>query len=239
MINLAKVQKQIRQQRNPQKAQFLQRFFKTGRGQYAEHDTFLGLTVPQSRAVAKQHRDLALTEVFKLLESAFHEERLVALHILVYQFARAALPVQKQIVLGYLKRIKACVNNWDLVDASALYILGRYLYEQNLPITKLKQLARSKNLWERRVAIISTFYFIRQGSVQPAIVISEMLINDRHDLIHKAVGWMLREAGKQSRPALDKFLVKHAATMPRTALRYAIEKHSPRERAAFMAMKKK
>lgn len=239
MMSLREIQKAIRSRQDIKKAQFLQRFFKTGPGQYGEKDVFLGLTVPQSRDLAKRFGEAPLPVVFILLESKYHEERLIALFILTKWYNQSESSQKNQIVAGYLKRIKLCVNNWDLVDSSAHLILGRHLYDNQLSTAQLERLAKSKNLWERRVGIIATLYFIRQGQVAPTFKISQMLLKDKEDLIHKAVGWMLREAGKKSVKELDQFLYKHAAVMPRTMLRYAIEKHTPQQRAKFMAMKNK
>jgi 3-methyladenine DNA glycosylase AlkD len=237
MLSIMRVRKEIRNQQDVRKAQFLQRFFKTGRGQYGEHDAFLGLTVPQSRMLANKFQDMSLPAVFALLESKYHEERLIALFILIALYNRGEPSQKNQIVIGYIKRVKSFVNNWDLVDTSAHQILGRHLYDNKLSTSRLERLARSKNLWERRVAVISTMYFIRQGELALTLKISQILLNDGEDLIHKAVGWMLREVGKKSRPTLDKFLYRNAANMPRTMLRYAIEKHAPLERSRFMKRK--
>ena len=205
------------------------RFFKSGKGEYGEGDVFIGCTVPECRLVAREFRALPLAEVEKLITSRIHEERLVGLFILVAQFVRSP---DRRIFQLYRKRM-AFVNNWDLVDTSAPYIVGGWLADK--PRGLLDTLAKSKVLWYRRIAILATFYFIRHGESKDAIRIAEALVNDEHDLIHKAVGWMLREVGKRaSAEALDGFLRRHAATMPRTMLRYAIERLTPAEKEKWM-----
>jgi 3-methyladenine DNA glycosylase AlkD len=227
----------LRQSANPSKAKILQRFFKTGKGQYGEGDVFLGLTVPESRTIAKQFSTISLREVKKHLDSKVHEERLIALFILIHKYEKD-LKDRKDIFEFYLDN-KNNINNWDLVDSSADKIVGRFLFDfgKNYPIYRmlLRKLAESSNLWERRIAIVSTFYFIKQNSFEETIKISEMLLRDKEDLIHKAVGWMLREVGKRDKKVLDNFLVTHHKTMPRTMLRYAIEKHSSEERKNYMS----
>lgn len=211
---------------SPERAAGVVRFFKTGDGEYGAGDVFIGCTVPECRLVAKEFRALPLAEVEKLLMSRIHEERAVALLILVAQFQRS--PDRRKIFQLYRKRM-AFVNNWDLVDSSAPEIVGGWLADE--PRGLLDRLARSKVLWYRRISIVATHRFIRQGEWKDAIRIAERLVNDEHDLIHKAVGWMLREVGKRaSAEALDRFLRKHAATMPRTMLRYAIERMSPAQK---------
>ncbi len=202
----------------PERAESSQRFFKTGPGQYGEGDVFIGITVPVLRAAAKQARDLSLQDLRPLLKSKIHEERLVALLILDSQYAKSKDP---KIVDFYLNNTD-CINNWDLVDGSAPYILGAHLLTHDPKI--LYTLVKSKNLWERRIAIISTLAFIRAGQFEHTLALSEALLTDTHDLMHKAVGWMLREVGKRDQATLEKFLRAHATHMPRTALRYAIER---------------
>lgn len=206
-------------------------YFKTGKGQYGYGDVFIGVTVPEQRKIAKQYANLPLSEIKKLLASKFHECRLTALLILVAQFLNADEKTRAKIAKFYLTNIKR-VNNWDLVDLSAPYILGKYLFDKDKKI--LYKLAKSKNIWERRVAILSTFEFIRNGYFNDVYLIAELLLNDTHDLMHKATGWMLREVGKRSRPTLIEFLKKHASHMPRTALRYAIEHFPENERKAIL-----
>lgn len=219
---------------NPQKAVLFPRFFKTGPGEYGEGDKFLGVTVPNTRKVAKLGKDLPLSEVTKLLHSVWHEDRLLALIMLVNQFKKSEKDGKKAIYDLYLTNT-AYVNNWDLVDTSASNIVGGYLFAYPNQKT-LKNLATSSLLWERRIAMIATLYFIVQGSSKECIEIATILINDTHDLMHKAVGWMLREMGKRVSPdQLRDFLEDHAATMPRTTLRYAIEHFTPEERKKWLA----
>lgn len=220
---------------DPQKAALFPRFFKTGPGEYGEGDTFLGVTVPNVRKVAKVGKDLSIDEIEKLLHSQWHEDRLLALIILVNQFRKADRTHQKNIYEFYLSNT-SYINNWDLVDTSASNIVGAYLYVVLRSTKPLRRLASSDLLWDRRIAMIATLYFIVQGSSKECIEIATILINDTHDLMHKAVGWMLREMGKRvSADELRAFLEVHAATMPRTTLRYAIEHFSPKERKMWLA----
>lgn len=208
------------------------RFFKCGPGDYGEGDVFIAVTVPAQRAIARQFSDLPLGQVDRLLTSRIHEERLTALFILVHQFTRGDERVRRQIFTLYMKRLRF-INNWDLVDSSAAQIVGGWLADK--PRGLLDRLAHSKHLWSRRVAMIATFHYIQRGEHRDAIRIAAILVNDTHDLIHKAVGWMLREVGKRaSDTALTSFLERHAATMPRTMLRYAIERLPARDRAQWM-----
>jgi len=221
---------------NAGRAKNLARFFKTGKGDYGEGDVFLGITVPESRVIAKKYIDISFEEIEKHLESKFHEERLVALLILVHKYEKD-IPLRKKIFDFYLAHTKY-INNWDLVDLSAHKIVGRFLFDfgKEWPIYRmlLKKLAESSNIWERRIAVISTLYFIKKGSLDISINITKMLLKDEHDLIHKAVGWMLREVGKKDKKTLDDFLAKYHKYMPRTMLRYAIEKHASEERKRYM-----
>jgi len=221
------------------KAFELQRFFKTGPGQYGEGDVFIGVVVPDIRKVAHTHKNLSLIEIDKLLDSDIHESRLCGVIILTLQFkATKDAKQQKKIFDFYIKALKAGhINNWDLVDVSAP-IIGTYLVDKSDPYPLLSKLAKSKSLWERRVAIIFTFAFIRAGELDPTIEISELLLKDEHDLIHKAVGWMLRELGKRDGVLLRKFLTDHSKQMPRTTLRYAIEKMSESERKRWLLSSK-
>ena len=210
------------------------RFFKCGPGEYGEGDAFIGVTVPAQRTVARHFRDLPLGEADRLLTSRIHEERLTALFILVDQFTRGDERVRGRIFRLYMKRLPF-INNWDLVDTSAAPIVGGWLADK--PRSPLVRLARSTQLWSRRVAMIATFHSIHRGEHRDAIRIATILVNDEHDLIHKAVGWMLREVDKRaSSAALTAFLTRHAATMPRTMLRYAIERLPAERRAHWMAM---
>lgn len=214
---------------NPDQALILQRFFKTAPGQYGHGDRFLGIKVPLTRRVAKTHRHLPLPQIRKLLLSPWHEERLAALFILVYQFTQSDEPCRQQIYDLYLSHTHR-INNWDLVDSSAEHIVGAHLLHKSRD--PLFTLARSASLWERRIAILATFHFIRRNEFAPTLSIAELLLNDKEDLIHKAVGWMLREVGKRDLPAEESFLRPHCPRMPRTMLRYALERfpHPLRQR---------
>ena len=213
----------------------LARFYKTGPGEYAEGDLFLGGTVPQTRSVAKKYQNLELKELEKLFNSPFHEARLCAAIILNLQFEKSKQPQdRKKLFEFYLKQVKANhVNNWDLVDVSAPR-MGAYLTEVDDPMPLLLKLSKSKSLWERRVSMILTFALIRAGDLEPTIIIAETLLKDDQDLIHKASGWMLRELGKRDVMMLRRFLSEHAHEMPRTMLRYAIEKLPERERKQWL-----
>lgn len=223
-----------KQYRSQEKTTVLQRFFKTGKGQYGEGDIFWGLTVPQSRTIAKKFKNLNIQEIKKLLTSPVHEVRLIALLILVEQFTNGDVIQQRIISNFYLKNTKH-INNWDLVDLSASKILGRWLLDKDT--TVLYKLIRSNNLWERRIAIVATYAFIRANQFKHTIKLSEKLLHDKHDLMHKAVGWMLREMGKRSIDDLINFLNKHSEIMPRTMLRYAIEKFPEKERRKYLKKK--
>lgn len=225
------LERELTEAADPDRAKILAWFFKTGKGQYAEGDRFLGLTVPKMRRIALQYRDLALNDLARLLASPLHEYRLAALEILVAQFEKADEEQREQIVEFYLQHT-ARINNWDLVDGSAPYILGEHLLGRSTDI--LDQLAGSDNLWERRIAIVATFAFIKRGELRHTFRIAERLLGDRHDLIHKANGWALREAGKFDQAALVRFLRKHYARMPRTTLRYAIERFPPAQRERIL-----
>lgn len=217
---------------SPKRAEGSLRFFKTGPGEYGEGDKFLGLTVPEMRALARKYRSLSDEDALELLESPWHEERLVALILLAGSYERGDEARRNSIHRSYLAMARH-INNWDLVDLSAAQIVGRHLRANDIAL--LEKLAGSRDLWERRIAIVSTFAFIRQDEFQPTLRISEMLLRDQHDLIHKAVGWMLREVGKRDRGTLDSFLKKHYHDMPRTMLRYAIERHPEAIRKKYLA----
>ncbi len=210
------------------------RFFKTNKGEYSEKEEFLGVPVPAVRRIAKALEDLPLTVIQILLRSSFNEERLLALIILVNTYQKSAPPIQADIYQFYLKNLRF-VNNWNLVDSSAHWIIGAYLWDKDRSL--LTVLASAQNLWERRVSIISTWYFIRQGDTKTTWDLASMLLQDKQDLIHKAVGWMLREAGKRDKSGLFAFLEQYAAQMPRTMLRYAIEKLSSQEKSSFLNKK--
>lgn len=230
--NLKQARAAIKRLANPARAKLLQGFFKTGPGEYAEGDVFLGLTVPQVRVLAKDYRELTLDDLAVLLESKFHDERLLSLIVLVNQFERADDDGQKAIYDFYLEN-RAGINNWDLVDTSAPRIVGGYL--ENRPRAMLHKLAKSKSLWDRRIAIVATWWLIRARDFDDCLQLCETLINDQHDLIHKACGWMLREVGKKDIATLKRFLALYKDKLPRTALRYAIERFSPEERKAYLS----
>jgi len=230
-MSMALLRKEIKSVSNPDKAKFLQRFFKTGKGEYADGDIFLGIVVPVQRQIAKKHKLLSFPELEKLITSRFHEERLIALLILVERFKKAEENEKEIIVKFYLNNRKG-INNWDLVDLSAPKILGQYLIDKDRKI--LFRFAKSNDLWEKRIAVLSTFAFIRNNDFDDALKIYEILVNDKNDLIHKAVGWMLRELGKIDLKEEEEFLKKHYKTMPRTMLRYAIEKFPERKRKAYL-----
>lgn len=217
---------------DPVRAANLKRFFKTGKGQYGEGDHFLGITVPVQRKLALQYCHLALNDIARLLASPIHEHRLTALGILVVQYKRAAEPEREAIFQFYLKHT-AGINNWDLVDASAPYIVGEHL--KTGPRDLLDTLAQSAILWERRIAIVATLAFLKTGEIDDTFRVAAKLLSDKHDLMHKAVGWALRETGKVSREALLRFLQEHYAALPRTSLRYAIEHFPPEQRKQMLA----
>ncbi len=214
-----------------------QRHFQTGKGQYGEGDVFIGVRMGQVFALAKEFIDMSLSEIEKLLESPIHEVRVGAVSIMDWQARSKKTPEErrKELFDLYIRRHDR-INSWDLVDRSAIYVVGSYLFDK--PRAILHRLARSKNTWERRTAIVSTAYFIRQGEVDDAFKIAEMLLNDKEDLIHKATGWMLRYAGDKDRQKLLIFLDKHAAIMPRVALRYTIEHLDKKQRAYYLGLKK-
>jgi 3-methyladenine DNA glycosylase AlkD len=231
----ADVRRALRQFSSPERAANAARFFKTGKGQYGAGDVFIGPTVPEQRLVARQFRDLPLAETDELLTSKIHEERLTALLILVDQFTKTTGGATRaRIYRLYLQRLPY-INNWDLVDSSAEHIVGGWLADKDRAV--LDRFARSKHLWTRRVAMLATFHYIKKGDADDALRIAAALLGDDHDLIHKAVGWMLREVGKRVSPAkLRAFLKAHVTAMPRTALRYAIERFPAAERAKWMAI---
>lgn len=219
---------------NPVRAAHSQGFFKTGPGEYGEGDQFLGLTVPQTRGVAKHYRDMNISELRTVLASPFHEHRLCALIIMSDTYKKKSVVEQKQLYNLYLEGLeKNWINNWDLVDTSAQHIVGEYLFNSPEP---LYDMARSQNLWTRRVAILSTGLFLKHKDASQTIKLAELLLHDTHDLMHKAVGWLLREAGKYaSESVLTDFLDIHHREMPRTMLRYSIERLSPEQRNHYMA----
>jgi len=214
-----------------EKAKFLQRFFKTGKGQYAEGDIFWGIRVPETRQVAKAYCNLPLSEIERVLANSVHEVRLCGLLILIEQFKKSCETDRKTIVDCYLSNTQY-INNWDLVDLSCYQILGNYLMDK--PRGILYRLAKSENLWEQRIAIVSTWAFIRHREFEDTLAISEMLLDHPHDLIHKAVGWMLRELSKRDEALMLHFIETHYVKIPRTALRYAIEKLPEEQRKAIL-----
>jgi 3-methyladenine DNA glycosylase AlkD len=247
------IRRELRQQAAPERAVILQRFFKTGPGEYAAGDMFLGLTVPQLRALAEQYRHLPLRDTSRLLRSSIHEERFLALLVLVQAYWDGDAKQQRRIYDLYLRSTRY-INNWDLVDCSAPQIVGAFLFRcsggsascrpyrtndkrpalHRSAATILTQLARSDSLWERRIAIIATFHFIKHGEFSATLHIARVLLRDEHDLIHKAVGWMLREVGKRDLATEEKFLRQHCRQMPRTMLRYAIERFAEPKRRRYL-----
>ncbi len=221
----------FKEQADPEHASRLQGFFKTGKGEYGEGDVFLGLRVPQQRKLAKKYKELPIPDVLRLLKSGIHEHRLTSMFILTHQFNTGDEEKRKQIVDLYLENT-AYVNNWDIVDSSAHKILGAWLLDK--PRDILYMLAESEDLWEKRISIISTFAFINKGDFTDALALAEKLVNDEHDLIHKASGWVIREVGKKDQQPLEDFLLRHYKTMPRTMLRYAIERLPEDRRKFFM-----
>jgi len=236
MSSLTQLKKELKKIASPKQAKILQRFFKTGKGEYGEKDIFLGIKVPEQRKVADKFRELSLENIAELLNSKIHEYRMTALFILIKQYQKADECEKKIIFNFYLKNIKD-INNWDLVDLSAPKIVGDYLLDK--PRDVLYKLARSKNLWERRIAIISNWIIIRNNEFDDTLKIAKILLNDKHDLIHKAVGWMLREVGKRDQKIEEEFLQKYYLKMPRVMLRYAIEKFSEQKRKFYLRKKNK
>ena len=219
---------------DPKRAEVSAWFFRTGPGEYGEGDRFLGIAAPAMHREARAFEGLSLTELRRLLASRWHEKRVLALLVLVRRYERGDEPERGRIFRFYLRQTGR-VNNWDLVDASAPYIVGARLAQRRTGLSPLRRLARSRNLWERRIAIVATAAFIRRAELAPTFEIAERLLADPHDLIHQATGWMLREAGKRDPRALRRFLRLHARRMPRTMLRYAIERFEPAERRCWLA----
>ena len=230
-MSLDTVRDEIKKNADPKQAVILQRFFKTGKGEYGEGDVFYGIKVPVQRTIAKKFSELALPDLRKLLGSKIHEERLIAAFILVGRYKKAEGKKKKEIFEFYLKNRKG-INNWDLVDLTAPKIIGLHLLDKEKDL--LYKLAKSKDLWDKRIAIISTQAFIREHFFEDTLSISEILLHDKHDLIHKAVGWMLREIGNRDLRTEEEFLIKHYKSMPRTMLRYAIEKFPEQKRIKYL-----
>ena len=234
MSGLREVRAALRAAADPERAIGVARFFKTGKGEYGEGDRFLGIYVPKLRAIARAARDLPHEERLKLLASPWHEERAVALMLMVEAHERADDRGKTMLHRAYLANT-AFVNNWDLVDMSARELVGYHVTRKGTRL--IEKLAQSSSLWERRIAMIATFYGIQRRDFAPALLIAQRLLGDRHDLIHKAVGWMLREVGKRDVETLRTFLDTHVTAMPRTALRYAIERFPSDERKRYLAMR--
>ena len=214
-----------------EKREIFPKFFKAGKGEYGEGDRFLGVTVPNIRAIAKLHKDISIEEIRELLQSEWHEVRLCALIIMVEKSKKKDEALRKELFNLYLSQTKR-INNWDLVDLSCRFIIGEYLLDKSRDI--LYHLAQSPLLWDNRIAIVSTYAFIRKGQLEDTYALSDLMMHHPHDLMHKAIGWMLREAGKRDSERLYDYVMSHRADMPRTMLRYAIEKFSPKERAILM-----
>jgi len=231
MSSLPQLKSELKKLASAKRAEASRWFFKTGPGEYGAGDKFLGVINPDMRQVAKEFYNLPLADLDKLLASAWHEERQTALFILVHQYEKGEEEARRKIYKFYLAHAKR-INNWDLVDLSAHKIVGEHLAGKDRDI--LYKLVRSKNLWERRIAIISTAAFIRRNDFSDTLEIARILLRDKHDLIHKAVGWMLREAGKRDREVLEEFLRKYHKNMPRTMLRYSIEKLSGKKRKLYL-----
>jgi Predicted DNA alkylation repair enzyme len=235
-MSVASIRKELRKYCSKEKSKALRRFFKTGPGEYGEGDVFIGVMVPYQRAVAAKFcSDTAVSELLKLLKSPVHEERLTSLIMLVSKFAKASDSEKRRIYEAYLKNTRY-INNWDLVDLTAQHIVGAYLDGRSK--RPLYKLARSSDLWERRIAMLSTLHYIRKNRFDEALRIAGMLVSDEEDLIHKAVGWMLREIGKRDMAAEERFLDLHARSMPRTMLRYAVERFPEQKRTETPACKR-
>jgi len=233
MNKYTKLVQELKKKYDPVRAKHSQRFFKTGKGEYGEGDVFLGLNMPEQREIAKKYLDLPLNDIQKLVDSKIHEHRMVGLLIVTYKYAKGDDKEKEKLFKFYVKNSKQ-VNNWDLVDVTCHKVVGDYLLDKDRKL--LYKWARSKNLWEKRLAIISTFAFFRREELDDSYKIATMLLHDQHDLIHKAVGWTLRECGKRDLSRLYKFLDQHTRTMPRTALRYAIEKLPDAKRKYYLQL---
>ena len=238
-MSASKVITALKSESSARHASEQQRFYKTASGEYGEGDVFLGISVPKTRKIASEYRNLTLDEIEKLAKSDFHEVRLCALVILCNQFKKSKVPKKKKELFDFymVQVLKGRVNNWDLVDVSAP-TFGQYLVESKSAMPVLRKLSKSKDLWERRIGMIFTFAFLRAGELEPTYEIAERLLKDEHDLIHKAVGWMLREMGKRDLSLLRSFLNEHSKVMPRTMLRYSIEKLPERERKMWLVQSK-
>lgn len=231
MNKAAELKKELKKLANPKYAEVAERFFKTGKGEYGEGDIFFGIRMGPTRDLAKKYYDIKLKDIALLIKDKYHEVRMCSLLILVYQYQKGNPAEKKKVFDFYLKNTQH-INNWDFVDVTCPNIVGDFLLDKNRNI--LYKLAGSQNLWERRIAIISTFTFIRDNDFKDTIKIAELLLNDNHDLIHKAVGWMLRETGKRDSKRLEVFLDKYYKKMPRVMLRYSIEKLDERKRKYYL-----
>lgn len=229
-MSLSLLKQEIKKAANPEKAKLLSGFFKTGIGEYGEGDEFLGIMVPIQRQLVKKYKHLELIEIEQLLKSKYHEERLIALLLLVHQYEK--FPEKREEIYKFYLSNTRYINNWDLVDLTAPRIVGMHLLNKDKSI--LYKLVNSDNLWERRIAVLATFWFIREKQFEDSLKLSELLLKDKHDLMHKAVGWMLREIGKRDVKVLEAFLKKHYKIMPRTMLRYSIEKFPEEKRKAYL-----
>lgn len=235
-MNLSDLKKELSQKANSGQAQLLQKFFKTGPDEYGEGDIFIGVKVPELRKTAQEFQNIHLKDIEKLLHSKIHEERMVALFILRIQYEKAVRSEENTLpyINIYLNNATR-INNWDLVDTSAPYILGHYLLNEDREI--LDTFAESKNIWKKRIAVLATFAFIKKNDFKDTLKIAELLLHDKHDLMHKAIGWMIREIGNRDLLTAEKFLKKHYKKMPRTMLRYAIEKFPETKRRNYLTGK--
>jgi 3-methyladenine DNA glycosylase AlkD len=232
MITATIIKSELLKHQRPEKAKFHLRFFKTGKGEYGEGDQFLGVSMPNQRKVAKKyHKEISLKEITDLLKSKIHEHRMTGLLFLVYKYEKSNEKEREILFNFYIKNLNA-INNWDLVDVTTPNIVGNWLIDKDKDI--LYTFARSSNLWKRRIAILATFRFIKHNKFDDTLKIAKILLNDKHDLIHKAVGWMLREIGKRDQVLLETFLHKHYKEMPRTMLRYAIERFEESKRKMYL-----
>lgn len=231
---LSSIRADLKTLNNPEKAKILSRFFKTGKGEYGEGDIFHGITVPVQRRIAIKYQDASFDDLHELMTDRIHEHRLVAIFILISQYDKADTSGKIACVDFYLQHIPY-INNWDLIDLSAGKILGDHFLDRDKSV--LYGFARSENLWKRRIAMLATYAFIRNNRYEDSLKIAEILLQDQHDLIHKAVGWMLREIGKRDQPAEEEFLRRHYKVMPRTMLRYAIERFDKKKREFYLQKK--
>lgn len=231
-MSLASLRRELHAEADPKKAKLYLRFFKTGPGQYGEGDKFVGVVVPKLRAIARKHAELGFKDIRTLLSSRIHEERMIAVILLTKRYEK--FPKERALIFKFYLSNRKGLNNWDIIDVSAPRIVGRQLLEAKSR-GLLDRYAKSKSLWERRIAIVSTLALIVNNQLGDTFRIAELLLDDSQDLIHKATGWMLREAGKRDKKALERFLRRRAHIMPRTMLRYSIEKFSKKERAVWLA----